>query len=286
MSLLSDNTLWIFLLAASKEPEIRHIYDIANGIACIERKNISPNNIKILIDGTNKTIIEHLNLFSKSKYTINKSKDLKTIVEETEKENIVLLVSGHGNIEKGIDSPNQIKPYDLLESIRCNNKTKNIIVYLGQCYAGIFNYVNVTEKPNTIIIGATNLYPSISFYKQEIGWQANLFLYNLFRWINNPIDIDGDGKYTVMDSFKFVGAETNNYCYQYKGQCFEEALKLIKTKEEISKAMLYITNETDRNNLILALKTIQKELLQKQFIHYNIQEPWILNAIPAQKIEF
>src|SRR5699024_2527800 len=118
--------------------------------------------------------------------------------------------------------------YSLLHSIKSNNNAQNIVIYLGQCYAGIFNYLDVKGTPNTILIGATNLYPSISYQSPDISWQANLFLLNLFKWIKSPKDIDGDGKITVMDSFKYAGAETNRYCQQYKGECLCKTIEILE----------------------------------------------------------
>lgn len=280
MSLFSKETLWIFLLASSREPEVRHIYDIANGVCSLENRGVNSENILLVIDGNRFIISKHLALRIKNNpYVIVESSKLKDIVQKSSYKNIVVFVTGHGYFESGIDAPSPIRPYDLLSCLRCNNITENIIIYLGQCYAGIFNYVNVLDTPNTVIIGATNLYPSISCKIENYDWSANLFLFNLFKWISHPIDIDGDGKFTVMDSYKYAGAETNRYCYQYKGVSLKNILQIF----EEQKSLLHST-KTPENQL--RLKELYKALLDEQAIHYNNQEPWILNAHPAQSIEF
>ena len=278
MRLLSDDTLWIFLLASSKEAEVRHIYDIAFGVTCLYQRNINSDNIKLIIDGDDFTIRSHLNQFPNfpmKSYYIFSSKDLKTIIQNSSHKNIVLFVTGHGNFEEGIDAPHPIKPYNLLNSVKCGKNTQNIVLYLGQCYAGIFNYLDVKGTPIIIIVGATNLYPSISYQFPDISWQANLFLLNLFKWIKSPNDIDGDGKTTVMDSFKYAGAETNRYCQLYKSLCLSRSIEILEEMRSLDK---------EKENL--KRLALQEELSSMQNIHYNSQEPWILNAIPAQLIEF
>ena len=270
--LFSNETLWIFLLASSEEPEIRHIYDIAYGVRCLENKGISPDNIRLIIDGDKNTIYGHLKQLVKTSYIISTSDNLQDIVKKSIHKNIVVFVTGHGYFEDGIDAPKPIKPYNLLTSLRSSKHTENIVIYLGQCYAGIFNYIKVAGYPKTIIIGSTNLYPSISCTLEGIPWCANLFLFNLFRWIENPVDIDGDDKFTVMDSFKYAGAETNRYCQRYKGCCLERTIELLEEKKQV--------------NSSLELKALETELYSIQNIHYNTQEPWILNEFPAQSIEF
>ena len=101
MRLLSDDTLWIFLLASSKEAEVRHIYDIAFGVTCLYQRNINSDNIKLIIDGDDFTIRSHLNQFPNfpmKSYDIFSSKDLKTIIQNSSHKNIVLFVTGHGNL--------------------------------------------------------------------------------------------------------------------------------------------------------------------------------------------
>ena len=75
-----------------------------------------------------------------------------------------------------------------------------------------------------------------------------------------------------MDSFKYAGAETNRYCQRYKGCCLERTIELLEEKKQV--------------NSSLELKALETELYSIQNIHYNTQEPWILNEFPAQSIEF
>lgn len=179
MQLLSNDTLWIFLLASSREVEVRHIYDIAFGVCSLEHKGIKSKNIRLVIDGDKETILANIKNYIENEYEIYPSSYLKTIIKNSSHNNIVVFVTGHGYFEQGIDAPNPIRPYDLLNNLRCNEVTKNIVIYLGQCYAGIFNYVDVSKAPNTMIIGATNLYPSISSVTSTTSW-ALIFFFSIF----------------------------------------------------------------------------------------------------------
>lgn len=289
-NLLSEQTIWIFLLASSTCAESRHIYDVANGVRCLENRGISPNNIYLIIDGDKKTISEHLKIFTCTMYDIKSSNNLENIIKNSTHKNIVLFVAGHGNLEQGIIASPGIKPYNLVNIFKYNENISNVVIYLSQCYAGIFNYIDVTQKkPTIILVGATNLYPSISSKIKNNGWQANLFLYNLFGWIENPIDIDGDGRYTVMDSYKYAGAITNQYCSASKGISLENTLGLLKNKKEVLTqigSMVIAGNNLEVMSLMRELEAIEINLRKCQEIHYNSQEPWILNAIPAQRLYF
>jgi hypothetical protein len=80
------------------------------------------------------------------------------------------------------------------------------VIVLTQCYAGIFNYLDALESPQLVVIGATNLNPSVSAeiklpkaMQLEDGstgkdkWSANIFALGFFAWLANPLDLDGDG---------------------------------------------------------------------------------------------
>lgn len=291
MSLLSDETLWIFLLTSNGDVASRHICDVANGVCSLEEQKIKQNNIKLVIDSDKKIIDEYLNKFVKRKYKIFSSKSLNRIVKNAQRKNIVIFIFGHGGLEVGISGAPSIKPHKLLQILKSNTQTENVVVYLSQCFAGIFNYVDVSiSTPNIVLIGATNLYPSISAKIHTNGWVANLFMLNLFEWIKEPKDIDGDGKYTVIDSYKYAGAMTNQYCIQYKSQDFENAIRLLEKKKEIQEKIGRMVHDNCDIKLIQLelsnLDAIITNLNNCQTTHYNTQEPWILNAIPAQKIEF
>jgi len=169
---------------------------------------------------------------------------------------------------------------------------KNAVVYLGQCFAGIFNYMPAGSKKddevNAIFIGATNLYESLSSATTEklvggdASWSANLFLLSVFKWLTNKVDVDGDGKLTVMDSYKYAGVHSNAINKEIKRALFIHSFEL-HGKWDAAKQDL-------KNNpslaAMLAFQAIDQKYLSILDIRYVHQECWILNSVPAQVIEF
>jgi hypothetical protein len=301
MSLSSEQTHWIFLSASRDESEERHIYDIAFGVYCLESRGINPTSITLIIDGTDRNrILALIKNASNYAYDIQTSDCMFDLLTKNTYENIVLFVTGHGNIE-GITSNKPFKPYPLFNSIKMAPHLRMGIVYLGQCYAGIFNFMDVSGKrdgdsmlePPLIVIGATNLFESISSSTKETllsvdkTWEANLFLLYLFRWIKSPIDVDGDGKFTVMDSYKFASASANINYKQVKSQYFLAPFQHIESLRQIEKDIKMLTpTDPTYSYLLLKKQALERDYFNVLNIRFNHQESWILNSIPAQSVEF
>ncbi len=320
MSLRTNgSTLWVFLLGAhSGQVEQRFVFDVAFGILALETAGVDSDNIRVLIDNSGKITVD--DVFSRTgldRYTIIETSDLSDVLREDSRySDIVMFVTGHGNHEY-IVAEKPIKPVKLINDIKSVGNIRRAVLYLGQCYAGIFNYLSVgrtRDEINTddgceiIVIGASNLSPSISisttedFGVEKIPWHANIFLLGLFVWIRNPIDIDGDGKCTIMDSYKFAGSYANQFLAKRDEIVFANSLAdLIRFKvsiEEIDKQI----HAQGINNIILPggrkltaieLMAARAAITQKMQIAnnevvmcMNHQESWILNARPAQEIEF
>lgn len=305
MGIINEETCWIFLLPCASEPDLRHIYDIAYGVYALEQSGILSSQIKLFIDGTDR---EHINGIirnaSDERYEIETVSYLIDFLEQIQCKNIVLFVSGHGGIS-GLNVNAKLSPYNLINLFKNIKDLETVIMYLGQCYAGVFNFMPVSGKtcmttgntiePEIIIIGATNLFMSISTtmtaqFKHEVkSWCANIFLFFLFQWIMEPIDVDGDEKFTVIDSFKYAGATTNNYLIECKKSAYINPLisitKIKSLDQDIEKAIAS-GESSSKEKLIIEKEALKKEYEQQLSIQFNHQEPWILNAIPAQKIEF
>lgn len=113
------------------------------------------------------------------------------------------------------------------------------------------------------------------------NWPANLFLLFVFKWFLQPVDVDGDGKYTIIDSYKYAGAISNMANKQLKAQAFPQTHHLQQRWESAKAAHAQQPTPTTRANLDAAT-TLYKKHLEIMYIH---QECWILNAIPSQRIE-
>ncbi|MEM5449108.1 hypothetical protein [Paraburkholderia guartelaensis] len=262
---------------------------------CLEQAGVSINNIDIYVDGADRVSIDNfIKSGTASPATVKQSNDFFADQANNTHENLVMFVTGHGGLE-GIDATPPITPHRLLNSIKSSPNLKQAVVYLGQCYAGIFNYIgagskalaNGTNDPNVIFIGATNLNESLSHSTSETlvtglqNWPANLFLLFAFKWFVNPVDVDGDGKHTIIDSYKFAGAISNHLNKQLKAQAFPETHDLQKQWEAAKDAHDHDVSATNLANLNAAA-TLYKKHLEIMYVH---QECWILNAIPSQQIE-
>lgn len=297
MGLISDKTKWILFLPSQNDPDERHISDLAFGVYCLEGKGINPNNIEIYIDGNNKNNIHRLiSVGTNQQYTIKDTSAFFSDCDQNQHENMVMFITGHGSMN-GLDSNPLITPYQLLNRIKTTPNLNQSIVYMGQCYAGVFNYLAAGRQrtstgnrdPQVIFMGATNLHESISssttenFYGNEYTWVANLFLLNTFRWISNPVDIDGDGRNTIIDSYKFAGTSSNQMNMSIKIQSFVDSVFLHSqwnsAKEEY---------EADNQNQakLLKFRACEQQYLSALNLNFVHQECWILNSVPAQEIEF
>ena len=296
MSLIKEATRWVLFLAARGEPETRHILDLAFGLYCLESAGIPQANIAIYIDGNDRQIISQLvGSGTSNQYVIKTSDDFFIDQQQNSHENLVMFVTGHGSID-GIDAVKPIRPYPLLKAVKDSPNLVQAVLYLGQCHAGIFNYIGAgrsngdTKKPdpNVIIIGATSLHESLSASTNEqlgsgpVSWIANVFLLHLFKWVSAPIDVDGDGRTTVIDSFKYAGSMANGVNKDVKMSTSHKSFDLRM------KCAMAEQNHQAQQTLAsgIALQAANAQYFNVMNVGHIHQESWILNAIPAQSIEF
>lgn len=295
MSLIGGNTKWVFFLSANADAEERHVLDIAYGILCIEGAGVNAADIEIYVDGADRGSIQNfIKSGTNSQFVLKESKDFFTDQANNTHENLVMFVTGHGGPD-GIDAPQPITPYALLDCLKASPNLQRAVVYLGQCYAGIFNYIGAGSKqkangeadPDVIFIGATNLHESISsstteqFLSGPLSWPANLFLLFAFKWYSSPVDVDGDGRFTIADSYKYAGVYSNAVNKSRKAEAL--ALSVDLQNGWIAARAAHRANPSQGTKLILdAAYTRYASHLSLLYIH---QECWILNAIPAQRVE-
>lgn len=295
MSLVGGNTKWVLFLSARADAEPRHIVDLAYGVLCLERAGVKMADIAIYIDGVDRVSIEnYIRIGTASAFVVKESKDFFIDQTTNVHENMVMFVTGHGGPD-GIDAVKPITPYALLNCLKSSPNLQRAVVYLGQCYAGIFNYIGAGSKSigdgkadaDVIFIGATNLHESLSssttetFLSGPFSWPANLFLLFAFKWFSSPVDVDGDGKFTITDSYKYAGVYSNAANKDKKAAGLAKSVDLQATwiaAREANKA-----NPSPLAKLAEdAEYTRYSALLEVLYVH---QECWILNAIPSQRIE-
>lgn len=305
MSLTKNNTKWVLFLSSSEpNAEHRHVMDLVFGLVCLEKAGVEPSSIHIYVDGRDRSRISNLFLMgSTNSYNVKTSSDFFADMQDCQYEHLVMFVTGHGS-EQGIDAPTPITPHSLLQTMKSSQKLDKAIVYFGQCYAGIFNYVKAGrgrsnpqdehQETDVIFIGATELQESLSsstsevfpVVGSEVSWQANLFLLYVFKWISEPFDVDGDTNNTIMDSFKYAGVMTNRSHKQIKAG---EFINLMDAFVALKQAQHNVNNPTgdvaiDMNNK-LTLQAIEQKYMNSSYINNVHQECWILNSIPAQYVD-
>jgi hypothetical protein len=295
MSFIGGKTTWALLLSSNGNTENRHVQDIAFGLSCLENAGIDPASIRIYIDGSGRHSIEQfVSLGSRNRHTVYNSTDFFADLSRNTNDNLVVFVTGHGNL-RGIEGQAPISPHRLITDIKSSPSLKRAVVYLGQCYAGVFNYIGAGNRltprsagPDVVLIGATNLYESISVSTTEnlpsgqAQWVANFFLLYVFKWISTPIDVDGDGVSTIIDSFKFAGVASNVQNKKLKIDSFRSSMdlhaRLLQAREDV------INNPGDITK-VLNVTALETLIIKELSVRYTHQEPWILNAIPAQSWE-
>lgn len=301
MSLIKSNTKWVlFLATSSHNPEDRHIYDLAYGLICLESAGVRHNDIFIYIDGLSQNdSLNYFQIATNKKYTVKPTSDFFHELSTNTYKNVVVFVTGHGS-DRGIDAAVPITPYALVNSLKSAPELEHCIVYLGQCFAGVFNYVNAGRDKkkadqhdvDIILVGATNLHESLSssteetFLNGNFRWVANLFLLHVFKWIASPHDIDGDGKNTIMDSYKYAGVGSNRRTKQSKYNNFGQMVDAYGNyKLALSNFQAGKSNPATSIKNKLALDAAETQYLHSLTTNYIHQECWILNSYPAQKLE-
>lgn len=292
--LIAGPTRWVLFLASSQQAEDRHVLDLAYGVYCLEQAGVSAADISVYVDGPDRAAIAtQWSQGTASAIPIQESHEFFVDIGNEKAENLVMFVTGHGGWE-GIDAPRPIKPFPFVTAIKSAPLLKHAVVYLGQCYAGIFNYVSAGKgkgasgEADVIVIGATNLHSSISASTTEtlingpVPWFANVFLIHVFKWILSPVDVDGDGRYTVMDSFKYASALSNDGNLTMKTQVTNRIFDL-RTAWLTAQAAQQSTPSLSLQMAEAAAKAQYFDALQLNHVH---QDGWILNAWPAQQVAF
>lgn len=304
MQLRKNNTKWVFFLGVSNghNPELRHILDLAYGIKCMESHGVQANDIEIYIDGIDRAnIAKIIQTGTKNNYNIQYTQDFLNNTNSNTHENSVVFISGHGS-HLGIDASITVTPSTLIRSLKNTPNLKKSIVFLGQCYAGTFNYMPARKSSqndaDVILIGATDLHSSLSSHTNEIflnnqtlSWIANVFLLFVFKWLEKPVDIDGDGKYTIMDCYKYAGCMANNFNKANRSYSFEYSIeardKYKQKKIEYENSRLATPPDIVKETIkALELRQAKDDYTRSCDIYHTHQECWILNSVPAQIIEY
>ena len=278
-------TTWVFISAGQGQP--RHLLDIAWAVASLRSRGVQDKNIFVFQDDPN--FRSHLDDFSMS----NLVHDLKDFAKNpivTQSEVCFFVFAGHGS-PMGIESDNTLlTPTDIFKWARTVKNSKRCILIMGQCFGGIFEALDASsEKPEIGVIAATELNLSLSNSfclmrrnikfansKNEVikHWAANVFLFHFFQWIRQPEDIDGDGKYTLLDAYKHAGALTND---DLSNARLLQSLDLDGELEAAKQKLRdHNSEKTKLDALALDAAYVNIERLSTGLHIYS--DPWILHA--------
>lgn len=279
------NTCWVFV-SGSELP--RHLFDIVFGIHALRQRGVPEASIWVYTD--HPAYQPHLH-----PYGITNVRPIRDVTTHLATlggfEFAVMVVTGHGDTN-GISVKGQasINPQELLTAARSLPAVKGGAILLGQCFAGLFNYTNAgTAEPQLSLVGATGFSESLSAVvklpapiKKIDGsdglqeWEANLFLAYFFEWLLMPLDVDGDGRFTLMDGHKHASVRTYQHLRSLKIAVHAEVSKLQQDIVALPPGAPAMQ--------VQALKTMHSDALSKLYLIH--QDPWVLHSLYAGDIVF
>ncbi len=285
-----SNTDWGFYLSSTEEEDVRHMFDVIFGVDILLKKGVAKENIHIWANHPMKK--EVFETYKKD-LIISEIEDFKSEASKLLKENFILVVGGHGDVEGISTSAGMSTPEFFLDSVSNSQSIKHCLIVLTQCFAGTFSYINAKRNVEFALIGATNLNLSISSgvhlakaITQADGtewlkeWSANLFSQNFFEWIMAPKDIDGDNKTSAMDAYKYSGAISNQ---QLKNVSLTSKIQLDKYYDRYKNLEEKVNRDIFEEE---EFESLPRMITEKATILYNRQDPWILNSHFARNFQF
>jgi hypothetical protein len=294
----ATNSLWIFA-SCSQEP--RHLYDILFAVSVLRKLGVPDARIRIFLDHDHPA--QHLAPYGLSAEPFGQL--AASVAAAPSSEAAIAVIGGHG-MELGLQPKGSAQPFQaaaLFAAIRSVPGIQVGIVALTQCFGGIYNYANADDKPPLVVMGGASLNLSLSMTVQltapliqssgAVGlkeWAANVFSYDLFEWIANPRDVDGDGAITVMDAYKYAGAHSNGRVRESKLGAFVRAFSAVEPVKtaaaELSGALALTPAPPDLQLKKLQFAAAHTTLQQEIEFLYSNHEPWILNARLAREVKF
>lgn len=224
---------------------------------------------------------------------------IERALAELRNKELVVIVGGHGSLEHGIAVRSGISPYVLVESIRKYKRIRNAVVLLSQCYSGHFNFVEAESRNRKdaaiVLMGGTNFVASYgvpkAFYIKVIQNERfkklvtlfenddsvyvnaasaiNPFLLSFLEWFVFSFDLDGDGKSSLMDCYKYIAGRTEEIITSFRSKLVSDTIAemLVKHKSEMTATELGEFFESQFNDAFSVMQT-----------------PWILNSRRAQTL--
>lgn len=249
INLLQEKTAWVFLMSVTNEKSDRHFNDLMLGFDAI-KAGVNRKNMYLFVETDEEC--SKLNIFLKNDFSLGKKGNLNDFLllptkELSNYQNIIYFVLGHGSINGlKMSSDHFLTPFMLINKIQSINNRNNSIIFMGQCYAGIFKHLKINEKLS--IIGSNNLESSLSssISYNNIVWSCNLFYLYLFNWFLKPEDIDGDGYCSILDSYKYSIVNMNKDINKIAALSLQSYISMTKDKEKLENQLNKLNNQDNK----------------------------------------
>jgi hypothetical protein len=276
MNWLKTSTVWVFY---SGSGNLNYLYDILEGASRLRSRDVKHQSCFFFVPSNFVREINRLGFTQVSDYT---QFSQTFVASKIISEQIVFIGTGHGNqfgltyLDLTTKILRALPPAELISTICAIPGLRQGLILLGQCFAGVFNFLEASNssEPEICLIGATNFDSSLNFWvdSNQKNIYLNFFLFFFFDWIANPVDIDGDGVCSLLDAYKFAGVNSNQRLHARRQEAYS-SLEAIKAK--------YIGEEDELKKTAFSTE-INKHI---ELIHIH-QEPWILNSNLARAIHF
>lgn len=277
----------MFLSTHTEEIDLK---DIWWGILALRNKGVPTDKIFVFTDHP----VQHAHFTQFSGLNLESFDAIEsTYPNLPASEHVVVIVLGHGG-HMGVKSfsGKTFAPHPFVTLLKSAPEVRTVSIILGQCYAGLFNYLNVRGSPKVCILGATNLHLSMAAPMEATcsgagincegnvtaEWVANIFMLRFFGWIYELNDVDGDGAVSILDGYRFAATGSNDLTRDIKKSIAEHLAQLQKVLEELKSAGEANDPGGDRRRAIeLSIDGISTTLN----LH---QEPWVLHSDLARSI--
>jgi hypothetical protein len=288
--LTKDRTCWAFV---SDSDEPRHLFDIVSAVDILRKRGVPASNLLVFTDYTEAAL--HLGPYGISHHSFADLPAKLSAVSDCD--GVVFVATGHGMMD-GIGATKPVlSPHQTIQAVRSIPGLKNGAILVCQCYAGIFDMMDATIPPELIMVGAVRLNPSVSAsYKRDTpvsqqdgspgldAWLANIFMAAFFNWIAEPKDIDGDGRLSFADAYKYAGVKSNERLISIKSELYMEVRR---RSSEIEVLRSSIQDKAKGGNVVqadlLSLIAKSQELQRVLETLHNHQEAWLLHAKLARE---
>jgi hypothetical protein len=284
------DTCWVFACATM---EGRHIDDVVFCADVLRKKGVLDANILVFTD--HPAADAHFGPYGLR--NVHALTNLNAVLSRTHARYVVAVCGGHGShlgLQAGANPATS--PHQLMSSMRVVRNAEVAVVFLCQCYAGVFHYIDATSvDPKVVVVGSTMFYPTLSHLVHLAApiqtttglaglrsWGANLYQLSLFEWLRAPRDVDGDGRVDLLDAYKFAGATT----VAQIGSIWVDVLGELRNQQEELELAEQALADGDPLMTQMRVDAHRSIVAQQIQILYTIQEPWLLNARLASQVHF